>query len=198
MAQITSRGPGRPRSQAADDSIRQAALELLDGGGYRALTIEGVAALAGVGKATVYRRYRSKHELLRDLVERFRELDLPIPDSGSVREDLRLIVSNGVQVLTTSVWGRALPALVAEQTADPELMDVARTFWRSRKEAVAVVIDRGIARGELRADLDRDLAFDLVVSPMYFRYLVSSDDLPEDLSSRIVDEVMIGIGPDRA
>lgn len=197
MAQITSRGPGRPRSQAADDSIRQAALELLDGGGYHALTIEGVAALAGVGKATVYRRYRSKHELLRDLVERFRELDLPTPDTGSVRDDLRLIVGNGIQVLTTSVWGRALPSLVAEQTGDPELTDVARAFWRSRKEAVAVVIDRGIARGELRADLDRDLAFDLVVSPMYFRYLVSSDELPEDLPTRIVDEVMNGIGPAR-
>ena len=192
-AQNPARGPGRPRSQAADDSIRRAALELLDGGGYQALTIEGVAALAGVGKATVYRRYRSKHELLRDLVERFRELDLPVPDTGSVREDLCLIVRNGIELLTTSVWGRALPALVAEQTGDPELADVARAFWRSRKDAVGVVFDRGVARGDLRADLDRDLAFDLVVSPMYFRFLVSSDEMPEDLAERIIDEVMGGI-----
>ena len=58
---------------------------------------------------------------------------------------------------------------------------------------MGVVFDRGVARGDLRADLDRDLAFDLVVSPMYFRFLVSSDEMPEDLAERIIDEVMGGI-----
>ena len=188
------RGPGRPRSQIADESIRRAAMELLDGGGYHALTIEGVAALAGVGKATVYRRYRSKQDLLRDVAERFRELELPVPDTGDVREDLQVIVRAGIAFLTGSVWGKVLPALVAEQPEDPDLAAMAHEFWVARKDAVLRVIDRAIDRGELRPDLDRDLVFESIVGPMYFRFLVSEDPLSDDLAERIVDAVLNGVG----
>jgi len=159
--------PGRPRSPQADDAIRRATLDLLDERGYPGLSIEAVAQRAGVGKATVYRRYRSKAELVFGYL--MHDLDLqPLPDAGSLQADLAAILHDLVARMTHPLTRRTLPGLVADLRADPGLLERFKTtFVASERECLAVVLDRAVARGELAARPDLEFVHALLVGPVY-------------------------------
>ena len=108
------RPPGRPRSAEADEAILDATLELFADAGLEGLTVEGVAARAGVGKATVYRRYPGKLELVVASLKASADVEAPPPDTGAVRGDLRELVDTLIARLTGTAVGRAMPMLVAE------------------------------------------------------------------------------------
>jgi AcrR family transcriptional regulator len=171
-----TRRPGRPRSAAADAAIARATLELLLEGGYRGLTMEQVRARAGVGKATLYRRYGSKQELV---AEAIRHLNVPIalPDSGSVRADI-LAVARSVQAGAERVdFANFVPRLLAESAGDPEMHAIFfENLVAPRRAVMAEVLRRGVARGELRAELDIELAIDIITGPWVYRLLISGGD----------------------
>src|SRR5439155_3363439 len=118
--QVTStevpRPPGRPRSAEADEAILEAAVELFAEVGLEGLTVEGVAARAGVGKATIYRRYPGKADLVVAAARRFTEGPIDPPDTGSTRGNFRALVDGVIRLLTTTPLGRVLPILVAAPT----------------------------------------------------------------------------------
>ena len=159
--------PGRPRSPRADDAIRRATLDLLDERGYTGLSIEAVAQRAGVGKATVYRRYRSKAELIFGYL--MHDLDLqPLPDAGSLRADLAAILDDLIARMTEPIARRTLPGLVADLRADPGLLERFKaTFVARERECLAVVLDRAVARGELAVRPDLEVVHALLVGPVY-------------------------------
>lgn len=164
--------------------------ELLTEVGVQGLTVEGVAARAGVAKTTVYRRWRSKDELALAVLVEMVEQVASVPDLRNARAELIAFVDRAVKILHSTLMGRVMQGLVSDLAADPEL---ARAF---REQVVAVrvadirrVVERGIARGELRPDADYELANELLFGPVYYRLLLSGAPLEDDLAGRIVDAV---------
>lgn len=188
-----ARRPGRPRSQEATRAILEAAIDGLAEDGYEGLTMEGVAARAGVGKTTVYRRWSSKEALVRAAVETFVSW-IPIPDTGSVRDDLLALERQAVSVYRGKP-GRLMPALVSAMARSRSLAATIRDdFLRSRRAALRTVLRKGQARGELRSDADLELALDFLGGPLFYRLLVTGGPLDERLAEGVVDVMLHGIG----
>ena len=156
-AESPRRTPGRPRSEASHQAIIRATLELLLETGYRSLTMEGVRARAGVGKATIYRRWSSKEELVRDAVVLLHD-DLQAPDTGSLRGDYE-----GMASLVRSAAQRAgaatlMPRLLGDVANDPELRAIFYdNLVEPRRAQMRAVLQRAVARGEIRGDVDIEL-----------------------------------------
>ncbi len=193
------RPPGRPRSAEADRAILRAAVDLLADEGYGGVTMEGVAARAGVGKATVYRRWPTKSALVVDAVTACRESGSQPPDTGSTRDDLLVFVRGFMHHLRTSDAGRVMPALVAELSRNPELAAEFREgFVQPRRARVLEAVRRGVERGEVRPDVDAELIADGVVALLMHRFLVTGMEIDDDLPARVVDVLWRGIADDRA
>ena len=181
---------GRPRSTEADEAILVAAIELFAEVGLEGLTVEGVAARAGVGKATIYRRYPGKVDLVVAAARHFTGGTVEAPDTGSTRGDLRELIDGLVTLLTATPLGRVLPILVAARTRVAEL-DVAYAEIVAEKRArSSVVVRRAIARGDLRPDTDVELVVDFYVSPIFYRFLITGAPLDDVFASAIVDMTM--------
>src|SRR5215472_11856181 len=152
---------GRPRSLEADRAILTATVELLAERGLAAMSIEEVAARAGVGKTTIYRRWPSKGLLALDaFVASFRE-EQPMPDTGTLRGDMLVTLHAWVRAVTQTPMGPMLTGLIAEAQHDPQL----RGAWRDRvleplREQHRVMLDRAIARGEIEPSVDREVVLD--------------------------------------
>jgi AcrR family transcriptional regulator len=187
------RRPGRPRSAAADSAILHATLELLLDTGYRGLTMEHVREKAGVGKATLYRRYGSKQELVTAVVRHLNQ-DIPLPDKGNVRDDI-LAVAGSVLAAAARVGAATfMPRMLAESAGDPEMH---RIFYENlvapRRAVMAEVLRRGVRRGELRADLDVELAIDVLTGPWIYRLLISAGDMRDMRPQPLLDLILGGI-----
>jgi len=175
-AESPRRTPGRPRSEASHHAIIRATLELLLESGYRSLTMEGVRARAGVGKATIYRRWSSKEELVRDAVVLLHD-DLQAPDTGSLRGDYE-----GMASLVRSAAQRAgaatlMPRLLGDVANDPELRAIFYdNLVEPRRAQMRAVLQRAVARGEIRGDVDIELIIDLFAGPVVYRLLITGGD----------------------
>ncbi len=179
------------RKARTDAAILAATRELLAERGVEHLTVEGVAARAGVAKTTIYRRWRSKDELalavLLDMVEQIVE----VPDLGDIRAELIALLDTAVQILGTTLMGRVMQGLASDLATDPAL---GRSFRERvvgyRVSEVRRLLDRAVERGELRPGLDVDLVHELLFGPVYYRLLLSGGRLDERLAERIVDAVL--------
>ena len=189
-----ARRRGRPRSAEADVAILEAAVELFAEVGLEGLTVEGVAARAGVGKATIYRRYQGKVDLVVAAARCFTEGPIDPPDTGTTRGDLRELVDGLATMLTTTPLGRALPILVAARTRIPELDVAYAEIVAEKRSRGAAVVRRGIERGDRRADADPELVIDAYVSPVFYRFLVTGAPLDDAFASALVDTTMRAFG----
>ena len=185
---------GRPRSQEADRAILTATVDLLAERGLDGMSIEEVAARAGVGKATIYRRWPSKGLLALDaFVVSFAEQQ-PLPDTGALRGDLVAALSAWVRAVTGTSMGRMLTGLIAEAQYDPEL----RAAWRDRvleplRAQYRIMLDRAAARGEIRLSVDQDVVLDLFFGSAQHRLLLGHLPLTEDFIDEVVDVILRGI-----
>ena len=185
---------GRPRSQEADRAILSATVDLLAERGLDGMSIEEVAARAGVGKATIYRRWPSKGLLALDaFVVSFAEQQ-PLPDTGTLRGDLVAALSAWVRAVTGTSMGRMLTGLIAEAQYDPEL----RAAWRDRvleplRAQYRIMLDRAAARGEIRLSVDQDVVLDLFFGSAQHRLLLGHLPLTEDFIDEVVDVILRGI-----
>jgi AcrR family transcriptional regulator len=183
---------GRPRSDRAHRAILEAArLELVEHG-FSRLRLEHVAARAGVGKATIYRRWPSKEALAGELLAGLVAPHIAVADVGDTRAELRACVATAVHAVAATEFGPVVRALLSQIAVNPAIGDPFRaTAVRARREEVARVVDRGIARGDLRPDVDVEVATELLVGPVYFR-LVFGGALDEDFAARVGDSVLRG------
>lgn len=195
MSEPAVRGPGRPRSAQAESAIVEATLDLIAEEGFGGLSVERIAARAGVGKATIYRRWAGRDELVVDAISRLPEQSEPVR-GDDVREDLVRLLEGFRRRTASSRAGRIFPRLIAEAVDHPELMRLYRQRVMSpRRERIAAVLRRGVAAGELPAGLDVEHAVDLLVGPLIYRWLMRATEgaVPADLPARIVDDVLTGL-----
>ena len=190
------RRPGRPRSAAADASIVRATLELLLEGGYRGLTMEQVRARAGVGKATLYRRYGSKEELVAEAVRHINQ-PIPVPDTGSVRQDILAIAQSAIEGVARVGAATFIPRMLADAAGDPEMHAIFYANLVAPRRAIMTgVLRAAIDRGELRADLDVEQAIDVLTGPWVYRILISGGDTSAAVAvnpSAVLDLVLPGM-----
>ncbi|MBV9255801.1 MAG: TetR/AcrR family transcriptional regulator [Actinobacteria bacterium] len=185
--------PGRPRSAEADAAIRQATIDLLAEEGYANLTMSGVASSAGVSTATLYRRWRSKVDLVVDVLSVESE-ERPLPDTGDLRGDCRAWLRQMVETMRETTSGPVMAGLVGEIGRNPELADAIRTtLIAPRRAAFIEMIERAERRGELRAGLDHELVIDLLSAPIYHRVLITGAPISRGLADKIVDLVLEGV-----
>lgn len=189
------RGKGRPRSGEAHLAILSATLDLLVAAGYDGMSIEAVAARAGVGKATVYRRWESKAALVIETLETIAAATPP-PDTGDTRTDLEQYVHNLVVGIGHTDYGAILSGLAHELARNDQVARIFReNFLRPRRLAIYEILERGIARGEVRADLDLELVVDLLAGPVYYRRVISGGRIDADVGRALVATVYRGIAP---
>jgi len=182
---------GRPRSEEAHQAILDATLELLVEVGFSALTVEGVASRAGVGKATIYRRWPSKLPLV---VEAFGQLPgFEEVDTGSVADDLKQMLRGYIQVFNSTPLASALPSLAGERAHNPELSELFDPVSRQRRLPLHRALERGVERGELPKELDLDLASDLVVGPIAVALFFKGGKLNPRMVGPIVDLALSGL-----
>ena len=166
----TSRA-GRPRSNASHAAILAAALKLLHAKGYRAVTIEGIAFEASVGKQTIYRWWRSKAEVILEAFARHTADRIAVPDSGNMQTDLEKFLVKAFDSLTHEA-GEVVRGLMSEALIDPDFAESLRTiFIASRRRALRDILFKGVQRGELGSDVDIEFVIDLVYGAMWYRLL---------------------------
>src|ERR1035438_8895639 len=184
--------PGRPRSEQARQAILRSTSRLLQRTGFAELSIEAVAAHAGVGKATVYRWWPDKGALVVDAFASSAEDELHFADSGSVYKDMSLQMNQFLAVLR-SRRGRIVSAVIAGGQSDPGLIQAFRErFLRPRRQEAYQTLRRGMERGELPRNLDLDLLLDVLYGAIYMRFLIRHAQLTEDYIADVCRLVLNG------
>lgn len=189
----SSAAPGRPRDTTIDARVTGAVVELLATVPYSALTLEGVAAAAGTSKPAVRRRWGSLpgvvvHTLISVLGT------TPTPDTGCVHCDLIAGISTLSDTFQASPITRALPGLVSDLEADPELREVfRRDYFEARRATSRAVLEHAVERGELQDGLDLELTLDLLAAPIYYRAFFGHQPIDDGLAERTVLSVLNGV-----
>jgi AcrR family transcriptional regulator len=191
------RAPGRPRDPEIDRAILQATVELLTEQGFGEFSIEAVAARANVGKTTIYRRWPSKGPLVVDALASLKPQDSrAIPEDMSTRKALVRVLSELARGHANESGTRILAGLVGEMSKDRELAKAVRAgLVAGRRCLITDLIERGIARGEIRPDVDTELMADLLGGPFLVRKLITGKPVTTQLADQIVTLVLDGSAP---
>ncbi|MFJ4627486.1 MULTISPECIES: TetR/AcrR family transcriptional regulator [unclassified Streptomyces] len=188
---------GRPRSEAVERAITEGVMKLLeDGVPLAELSIERIARTAGVGKATIYRRWPGKEELFVDVVREAEPQDPELPGI-SLRDDLVAMTEQLRQRGLMTRSSALLHNVYAQMKSTPKLWDAYHaTVVEPRRRRQVELLRRGQETGELRTDIDAELMNDMIVGPMLLRTVMRFDaDLPEGLSELLVDTVLVALRP---
>lgn len=187
------RKAGRPRSEQADRAIIGAALDLFAESGAEGLCIEKVAARAGVGKATIYRRWPGKEDLLLDALAALKA-PLPEPKGESVRDDLAALVEATRSESADPRQVRQSALLLGEGLRYPRLIDrYVEEVVEPRRDVFRAVLRRGMATGELRENSNVEAAVDMLTGAVLARSGTGQDRADRGYARRIVDELLVGL-----
>jgi AcrR family transcriptional regulator len=185
---------GRPRSVECDHAILEAAVSEYAARGLDGMSVDAVAARAGVSKATIYRRYPSKEKLIIAAAFTIARETAPKADTGSLRGDLITSVRNLRNVLGDPLLGRATCRLVVDATQNDEIEEMHLAYVRERRQGAFDAFERAIARGELRADTDMEYAADTLSAPIFYHHLVLHELVDDAYLDHIVDEFIARFG----
>jgi AcrR family transcriptional regulator len=180
--------PGRPRSVEADRAILDATVELLQREGYARMSMESVADAAGVGKTTIYRRYRDKADLVTAVIAAIRDAD-GVPDSGDARADVLNLLRGFVRGKEQVQSMRLLGTLWAEQERNPDLLRLFRErVIKPRRAMLVEALRRGQERGELHDDFDPTLVVEMMIGAHFARQF-GGRPFPRDWAGQVVDTI---------
>jgi AcrR family transcriptional regulator len=173
------------------DAITTAFFEELAAVGYGKLSIDALAKRAGVGKAAIYRRWPGKQAMVVALVSAVAIAAIDIPDTGTLRGDLRQFLVNACAALTHPLASTIVPDLLAEATRNVELADALLAAIRApRRAKAAQLLRRAIDRGELPSDADLELDLDFMAGPLYWRLVVIRAPADDDYFDRLTDKII--------
>jgi len=185
---------GRPRSAIADKAIRDAAVDLFAERGFEGFSVEDVADRAGVSKATVYRRYPSKVDLVVEAGSCLATDELTFPDTGNLRDDVRGLARSLVNAFKNTRAGKMMPVMTFERRRYPELDAGYRRFLADRKARTREVLRRGIDRGELPPDTDVAVMSSMLVGPIFHRLMITQEPMNDAFVDALVDALLRGFG----
>jgi AcrR family transcriptional regulator len=187
------RGPGRPRDEEVRRRILSSAAKLLESGSFAGITMDAIAEHSGAGKATLYRWWSNKEAVL---IEAFRESvsrELPLPDAGSLQEDVGQRLYQFAQIMTGS-RGRIFSAVIAAAQNDREVAEAFRQFWLAPRRAEAKqALERYRDSGELAPELDLDCVIEMVFSPLYYRLLFGWGPITESYIESLCETALKGL-----
>jgi AcrR family transcriptional regulator len=192
MNTAPARMPAGPKLQLeVTEAITSAFFEELADVGYGRLSIDAVARRAGVGKAAIYRRWKSKLEITVSLIAEVAVEAIDVPDTGTLLGDVREYLNRGQEALTHRLASKIIPDLLAEGTRNPDLTSaLLETVRDPRRAKAAQLVQRAITRGELAADTDIGLCLDFLAGPLYWRMTLLRTDFDstylDQLSAKIV------------
>jgi AcrR family transcriptional regulator len=183
-------GPGRPRSEAARAAILAAALELVEEGGYGALTMEGIAHRAEVSKQTVYRWWSSKAAILLEALNEGAAAIAPLPDAGTLAEELRVFVRRSV-LGAGGRTARMLVGLMAEAQLDESFADSFQDgFLAQRRGVMAELLSRAQDRGEIGAEVDLELVVEVFFGTLWYRLLAKSGPVDRGFADELAEMLL--------
>jgi AcrR family transcriptional regulator len=184
---------GRPRSEQSRSAVLRATSELMRDVGLRAMTTDQIASRSGVSKATIYKWWANKYAVAVEAFLSEMSAESADPDTGSADRDFRVVL-RGLMHFYTSASGRVFAELVGQAQSDPTASAELRDHLiESRRELGRAIWERGVSRGELRPDVDRELAVDLIFGPAMYRLLASHAPLDEATADAVVDAAMRGL-----
>ncbi|WP_223737629.1 TetR/AcrR family transcriptional regulator [Streptomyces purpurogeneiscleroticus] len=176
-------------------AIRAAVFAELAAVGFGRMSIEGIARRAGVGKTAVYRRWRSKLHLVLDVVTALAAEGMPVPDTGSLRGDVRMLLEVAARALRHPMAAQIIPDLLAEAARSPEIAEALRSALHDSQESMTrTMVARAVERGELPPDVDVRLALDLITGPLYWRVVVLRGGLPKGYLDELAGAVTTALG----
>ena len=195
MTDLSPPKRGRPRSESARRKVLAAARQLLHERGLPGVTVEGIAALAGVGKPTIYRHWPNAHAVAMDA---FLESSEAAPGQSGIGFPLDALRRqlHAIAVAFASPAGRSTAALIAASQNDSELAKVFRNrFIMKSREAGRALLLQAVEQGAVRADMDVEVALDLIYAPLYFRLLIGHGPLDGPFTDTLLDQALEGLSP---
>ena len=176
---MTQAGSVRPGGRTARTraAVLEAALDELAERGWDQVSVETIAARAGVHKTTVYRRWGGKDRLVAEALEAAAERRIQVPDSGDVDQDLRALARAVLAILTSRDGAATVRALVAGARSSPEVGQVVRRFWATRLAHAGPIVDRAVSRGQLPPGTNPDELLRYLAAPLFHRLLVTAEPL---------------------
>jgi AcrR family transcriptional regulator len=178
-------------------AIRNAVMNELAEVGYGRLSIEAVARRAGVGKTAIYRRWSNKLEMVLEIVSEVAGRSVPLPDTGSFAGDLTLLMMIASKALQHRIASQIIPDLMAEAARNPQIAETLQKALGTHQTAVGdKLVGQAVARGELPASADPQLAVDLILGPLYWRLAVTRNPISDDYLEKLIAAVTIALqGP---
>ncbi|WP_446219590.1 TetR/AcrR family transcriptional regulator [Micromonospora sp. IBHARD004] len=175
-------------------AIRAAVMQELAEVGYGRLSIEAVARRAGVSKTAIYRRWRSKLDLVLDMVSAVAGRNLPLLDTGSLLGDLEILLHVMARALRHRMASQIIPDLLAEAARNPQIAEKLQQALDDYQQAIGrILIGRAVERGELSADTDPRAAVDLIVGPVYWRLAIARAPLPIEEVPRMATAIVAAL-----
>ncbi len=184
---------GRPRNERAREAVLAAARKLLEEGGLSAVTIEAIAAAAGVSKPTIYRSWKNSYAVAMEAFLEAARARVPFHTSSSAVADLRQQLRKVAEVFATRT-GRSVAALIAAAQSETEIAKAFRNnFILKSREEGRQLLDRAVAQGELRPDIDFETTLDLLYAPIYFRLLIGHGRLTPEFTDSVLEHALFGL-----
>jgi AcrR family transcriptional regulator len=185
----------RRRNARTHQTILVTAAKLLQEKGYVNVTVEAIAAGAGTGKQTIYRWWPSKAAVFLEIYASYAPRDVPVPDTGSAEQDLIELVQWFCELFTKTIAGRALAGLIAEAQGDKQIQRAFRQLIADCRSVMRRIFERGRARGELTADVDVDVALDMMSGAVWYRLFTGHPQIDADYAKAVVSHMFRGIAP---
>ncbi|MCU1375212.1 MAG: hypothetical protein JWO68_2498 [Actinomycetia bacterium] len=192
VAEPSDRRPGRPRDARVDQQIVEATLAELADKGFGGATIESIAHRAGVGKATIYRRWPNREALLQFVALQVVDV-CEAEDTGDLRKDLLSVFEPLATEFYEGGAGTLMPDLIAEAARDPQIRPLVRGLAADRRSGAVAAFARARARGELRRGADIDAAVDMIAGSFIYRFLVLDEPVDDEFARTSVDLALHGV-----
>jgi len=189
----------RRRSERSRRAILDAAAKLLTERGYTAITIDGIAAEAKVGKTTIYRWWPTKASIFMELYAELAAQVSPPADTGSLFDDLSLLLRGAFKLYRETAAGLALAGIVAEAQSNAMVSRVVRNdFAPSRRQIILTILERAVKRGEIPKGVDIDIVSEVVAGASWYCVLVGSGQLTDRHAVRLTETILAGLLPREA